>query len=77
MAEKDLKLEGNVDGKWYVDENCIACDSCISIAPDFFSMDEDGEHAYVCKQPETDEDNDLCQEAMESCPSEAIGDDGE
>lgn len=77
MAEVDLKNKENVPGKWYVDENCIGCDSCISIAPDHFIMDEDGEYAYVHKQPETDEEEQACQDAMESCPSEAIGDDGE
>jgi ferredoxin len=77
MADKDLKVEENVPGKWYVDENCIACDSCISIAPDHFVMNEDSSHAYVPKQPETSEEEQLCEDAKASCPVDAIGDDGE
>lgn len=47
MADANLKVSENVAGKWYVDENCIACDSCISIAPDHFAMNEDSSHAYL------------------------------
>jgi ferredoxin len=77
MADSSLKFEENVPGKWYVDENCIACDSCMSIAPDHFVMSEDGSHAFVSKQPENAEEEQLCEDAMASCPTESIGDDGE
>lgn len=77
MADKSLKVKENVAGKWYVDENCIACESCISIAPDIFAMNEDSTHAYVKKQPETAEEVQLCEDAKGSCPSDSIGDDGE
>jgi ferredoxin len=36
-----------------------------------------GGHTYVLKQPETPEEEALCKEAMEGCPVEAIGNDGE
>lgn len=77
MSDPNLKVEENVPGKWYVDENCIACDSCMSIAPDHFVMNEDSTHAYVSKQPETAEEEQLCDDAKASCPTEAIGNDGE
>ncbi|MCX7830930.1 MAG: ferredoxin [Acidobacteria bacterium] len=77
MADKSLKVSENVSGKWYVDENCIACDSCISIAPDIFVMNDDSTHAYVKKQPSTAEEIQLAEDAKGSCPTEAIGDDGE
>jgi len=38
---------------------------------------EDGGYSYVFKQPENGEERELCLEAMEGCPVEAIGDDGE
>ncbi len=76
MADKDNKFEDNVPGKFYVDKECIACDACIMAAPDHFDMDEDDGHAFVKKQPEGEEENEACQEALESCPVEAIGDDG-
>jgi len=77
MADQNLKVAENVGGKWYVDENCIACDSCISIAPDHFVMTEDGSHAYVAKQPESPEEEQLCADSKASCPVDAIGEDGE
>jgi ferredoxin len=77
MADVNLKVAENVPGKWYVDENCIACDSCISIAPDQFAMNEDSSHAYTQKQPETPEEEQLCEDAKASCPTDAIGSDGE
>lgn len=77
MADPTDKVEGNVDGKYYVDTNCIDCDVCRETAPANFAANEDEGFSYVCKQPENDEEEALCQEAMDSCPVEAIGDDGE
>ncbi|AHI04916.1 putative ferredoxin [Bdellovibrio bacteriovorus W] len=77
MAEKGQKWNENVAGKMYVDQSCIACDACILTAPNNFAMhDEDG-HAFVVKQPSTPEEEELCQEAMDGCPVEAIGSDGD
>ena len=42
-----------------------------------FRANEDEGYSYVFKQPENDEERARCKEAMESCPVEAIGDDGE
>ena len=62
----------------YVDENCIVCDACVLSAPNNFIInDDDDGYAYVSKQPETEEEKEQCQEAMDACPVEAIGDDGE
>jgi len=77
MADIDDKTEMNVPGKFYVDSNCIDCDLCRETAPEFFKRDDDEGVSYVCQQPETDEDEELCIEAMEGCPVQAIGDDGE
>lgn len=77
MADKSQKYPGNVDGKFYVDSQCIACDACCTTAPNFFKMNEDEGHAEVYAQPSTPEDEALCKEAMEGCPVEAIGNDGE
>lgn len=77
MADKDNKYPENIKGKYYVDRECIACDACVMTAPDHFGMDEDDGHAFVIKQPDGNEDEELCVEAMEGCPVEAIGNDGE
>lgn len=77
MADIDEKTEKNVPGKFYVDSNCIDCDLCRETAPDFFARDDDEGLSYVYKQPETDDEVALCNEALEGCPVQAIGDDGE
>tara|TARA_B100000482_G_scaffold183220_1_gene157919 strand:- start:698 stop:931 length:234 start_codon:yes stop_codon:yes gene_type:complete len=77
MADIDNKYEDNAKGKFYVDEECIDCDLCRETAPNCFTRNDDGGYSFVTKQPENDEDEELCREAMEGCPVEAIGDDGE
>ena len=41
-----------------------------------FARDEEHGHSFVLKQPQTPEEEGECQEAMQNCPVEAIGDDG-
>ncbi len=77
MADKKNKYTQNVSGCYYVDKECICCDACTLAAPDFFILDEEEGHAYVVKQPQSQEDRDACEEALEACPVEAIGSDGE
>ncbi len=76
MADRESKVAGSVDGKFYVDENCIDCGVCVEIAPEFFAINDDEGHAYVMKQPQNDDDIVRCREAIEECPVEAIGEDG-
>ena len=77
-ANPNLKTKGNVPGRYYVDQECIACDACILVADKHFKMntEKDPAFAFVCKQPQTPQEEELCEEAMESCPVEAIGNDG-
>ena len=77
MADPSDKVEGSVPGKFYVDASCIDCDVCRTTAPENFEANEDEGFSYVCKQPENDDELAQVEEAMESCPVEAIGDDGE
>ncbi|MBU0455251.1 MAG: ferredoxin [Pseudomonadota bacterium] len=76
MADVNDKNALNVPGPFYVDENCISCGMCCDTASECFKMDDDTGVAYVFKQPKTPEETAECQEAKESCPVEAIGDDG-
>lgn len=65
-------------GKYYVDQkNCMNHSSCIELAPTCFKMDEKIWSAYVYKQPETAEEEALCQRALECCPEKAIHQSGE
>ena len=76
MADKSEKQEENVKGAWYVDVNCIDCDVCRETAPNNFTQEAEKGYSYVYKQPENDDEKAQCQEALESCPVEAIGHDG-
>lgn len=77
MADKSEKWNDNVPGKFYVDSQCIDCDLCRETAPDFFGRNDDGGYSFVYRQPETDEEKELCKDAMQNCPVDAIGNDGE
>ena len=76
MASKDKIHAGNVAGKFYVDTECIDCDLCRETAPNNFKRNDDGGYSFVIKQPASDEEESQCREAMEGCPVEAIGQDG-
>ena len=77
MADPKNKWSDNVKGKFYCDTECIDCDLCRQIAPDFFTRNGDRGHSFVMAQPSTPEEIELCLEAMDECPVEAIGNDGE
>ncbi|MBD64354.1 MAG: ferredoxin [Halobacteriovoraceae bacterium] len=82
MSNPEMKHPKNVPGAWYCTdpdeengEGCIACNVCYNGAPEFFAEDDDG-NAYIFKQPETEDDIELCTEQMEACPVCSIGNDG-
>lgn len=77
MAERSKRIPDNVSGSFYVDRECIDCDLCRETAPENFQRNEDEGFSYVYKQPTNEEELRLCQEALEGCPVEAIGDDGD
>lgn len=74
MADPAKRHPASAEGKFYVDAECIDCGLCLDVAPENFASD--GDASYVCKQPETPEQEEACRQAMEDCPVEAIGDDG-
>mgnify|MGYP000601353947 FL=1 len=77
MADAANKYSDNVSGKFYVDDQCIDCDLCRETAPGSFSRYDEGGYSYVMKQPTTEEEVAQCMEALEGCPVEAIGHDGD
>lgn len=77
MANKKAKWELNAEGKFYVDDQCIACDACVLEAPRFFSMNDQDGHAFVKAQPKSVAEIEECLEALDACPVEAIGNDGD
>lgn len=69
-------LKGKKQG-FYVDKECILCSVCSDAAPENFRMSDDEDHDICFKQPENDQELAQCLEAMENCPVEAIGSDGQ
>ncbi len=76
MANLTDRVPQNITGKYYVDSTCIDCDQCRAIASDFFGRTEDG-MSFLTKQPMTDEEITLVDEAMTACATSSIGNDGE
>lgn len=77
MADKSAKNNFNVPGAFYVDDQCIACDACVLEAPDFFKMNDEEGFAFVSKQPKSEKELEECLLALEGCPVDAIGKDGD
>jgi ferredoxin len=77
MADRKDRVRESIPGKYYVDAQCIDCDVCRVTAPVNFQRSEDRGYSYVFRQPELPDEEAQCQEAMDSCPVEAIGSDGE
>ena len=76
MADPNDRVPDNVPGQYYVDEQCIDCDVCRDTAPDNFTRADRHSYSFVYKQPATDDERALCEEALMACPVEAIGNDG-
>ena len=66
-------LQANIPGKYHVDECCIGCAICSAIAPQNFRSDHEQGYDYVYKQPDNEVEENLCAEAMDICPVNAIG----
>jgi ferredoxin len=77
MADKTQKVAENVAGRYYVDVTCIDCDLCRETAPASFVRNDVEGYSFVARQPETPEQEAACLAALEECPVEAIGEDGE
>lgn len=77
MADRAAKVAENVPGRFYVDSTCIDCELCREIAPSFFKRQDRAGYSFVYRQPTTDVDIEACLAAVEECPVEAIGEDGD
>ncbi len=51
------------------EDDCMGCEACVETCPEVFEMNADGDKATV-KDP--DSDADCVDEAIDSCPAEAI-----
>ncbi|MDR2029911.1 MAG: ferredoxin [Puniceicoccales bacterium] len=73
MADPNAQWPENVPGEFFVDEQCIDCDLCRELAPKHFKREMDSGYSYVAVQPITEDERNLCGEALDSCPVGAIG----
>lgn len=71
MADIDKKLEGNVEGDFFVDSTCQNMDICRQIAPENFTYWQD--YAVVSKQPEGAKETKQALQAVLCCPYGSIG----
>jgi ferredoxin len=73
MAIYEDRYDDNVEGLFYVDSECISCDTCGIMAPSFFKLTDDFDHALVYHQPQTKDELLRCQNTLVACPVDAIG----
>jgi glyoxylase-like metal-dependent hydrolase (beta-lactamase superfamily II)/ferredoxin len=73
MAKPEKRLPHNADGDFFVDDSCIDCDTCRSLAPAVFGRAADIEQSFVKHQPSCDEDRQRALMALVACPTCAIG----
>lgn len=76
MATLSDRLSDNRPGRYYVDASCIDCDQCRVLAPSLFSRNSDTGMSFVGRQPETAEEIAQAEEALASCATSSIGNDG-
>lgn len=71
MAKLKLKLDDNVDGRFFVDSTCIDCGACRKFAP--LNFGATGEFAFVKKQPQNASEELEARQAIIACPTGSIG----
>lgn len=69
------KLPENVPGRFSVNSECIDCDLCRQAAPANFMREKTKGYSFVNKQPANQEEDQQCQEALKTCPVDAIAED--
>ena len=77
MADFREMVPENMPGRYYVDRTCIDCELCRETAPANFVRQEEEGYSYVVHQPRNPSEEAVCRTAMEECPVEAIGSDGD
>ncbi len=72
MARTELAHPDNVDGLWFVDTRCIACDSARHWAPELTGTDAEG-RSFVVRQPANRQEEAAMWRAAAACPTKSIG----
>ncbi|HEU4384424.1 MAG TPA: MBL fold metallo-hydrolase [Anaeromyxobacteraceae bacterium] len=72
MARAARAVPENVPGDFFVDDTCIACDTCRRVAPATFGGGED-DRSFVRLQPRSAEERRRALMALVACPTASIG----
>ncbi len=70
LQKKEKKQKMKIK-KFTITDDCIGCMACVGISDKHFKMNNDNK-AVVIKQPEDKEEEELCQDAADACPVDAI-----
>ncbi len=73
MADWHQRYTENIKGPYFVDMECIGCETCTQLAPDYFKLTSDMDHAYIYCQPSSEQSRQECEQALSKCPVDAIG----
>ena len=60
----------NVEGPFYINNNCQRCTWCQVMAPEFFEVNKEG--SFVKKQPHAQSEVEVCDKILAGCPAKAI-----
>lgn len=74
-SQGGVRYPENVPGPFWTSDCCCDCDCCRMTAPNNFTRSIEFGYSYVSKQPENELELQLCREALEGCPVEAINED--
>jgi ferredoxin len=77
MATFQDRYPKNVPGKYYIDAQCTDCDLCRECAPNNIRRDDEHGYSYVFNQPSTPTEIAACEEGVQGCPTQAVGNDGD
>src|SRR5258707_15584240 len=77
MAEFLERYPLNASGKFYIDAHCVDCGICAEAAPNNICRDDRAGMFFISRQPRSPEEFIACENAVRSCPTEALGDDGD
>lgn len=71
MAKPDQSHPANVDGPWFVDTRCIACDVARHWAPGLIRPDERA-HSFLARQSTDSAEESALWRAAHACPTQSI-----
>ena len=72
MAQAEQAHPDSVDGPWFVDTRCIACDSARHWAPELTGTDAEG-RSFLIRQPASLQEEAAMWRAAAACPTKSIG----